>query len=178
MKKTPKNNISGEIKAFSKPRRRFNFIDFLLILFVLAVVFVAVNIVSPMSLIDKLRPDTTHTIQYTVEFTGVSAEYIEKIKENDTVVDAVSKQTLGSVTAVDNNTKYTVLEYNEAANAGVLVEYPDRYNIIVTISASATYRDEIGYRVNDRRIAVGEKMALRFPDFVHEGYCIGLSVES
>ena len=178
MKKTPKQNIDGEIKASSKPRRRFNFIDFLLILFVLAVVFVAVNIVSPMSVIDKLRSDTEHTIQYTVEFTGVSAEYIEKIKENDTVIDAVSKQTMGSVTAVDNHTKYTVLEYNEATDSGVLVEYPDRYNIIVTISASGTYREGVGYRVNDRRIAVGEKMALRFPDFVHEGYCIGLSVES
>lgn len=178
MKKTTKQMTNGEIKPSSRPRRRFNFIDFLLILFVLAIVFVAVNVVSPMSIIDKLKSDTKHTIQYTVEFTGVSAEHLDKIKEADTVVDAVSKQNLGSVTAIDDHKKYSVLEYNEATDMGVPVEHPDKHNVIVTISATATYREGVGYRVNDRRIAVGEKMALRFPDFAQEGYCIGLSIES
>lgn len=178
MKKTPKQTIGGEVKKSSKPRRRFNFIDVLLILLVLAVIFVAVNIVSPMSVMDKLKSETKHTIQYTVEFTGVDNDLLDKIKEKDTVVDAVSKQTLGSVTAVNNHTEYNVLEYNEETDTGVWVKYLDKYNIIVTVRATATYREGIGYRVNERRIAVGEKMALRFPNFAQEGYCIDLSVES
>ena len=57
---------------------------------------------------------------------------------------------------------------------GVLAEYPDKYNVIITISAEASYAAEKGYSVNGTRIAVGEKMSLRFPDYVGEGYCIGV----
>lgn len=164
--------------AVEKRRRRFNFIDLLLIIFVLAVVFVAINIVSPTSLLDKLKKDSVHTIQYTVEFTGVDKSYIDKIGENDTVVDSVSKQNFGSVATVDNNTKYTVLEYNEADDSALLAEHPDKYNLIVTITATATYREGRGYSIGEQRIAVGEKLSLRFPDFAYEGYCINLSVVS
>ncbi len=176
-------NNSSQTKAdgaVRKRRRGFNFIDFLLILFALAVVLTAVNIVSPMSLIDKLRADDSYTVHYTVELTGVEAEFLDKIKESDTVVDAVSKYSLGSVEAVDY-TAHSTLEYNEeagdGAGAGVLTAHKDKYDVLVTVKAQASYMSEKGYFVNDRRIAVGEKMSLRFPDYVGEGYCIARSVE-
>ena len=53
-----------------------------------------------------------------------------------------------------------------------MVEYPDRYNLKVTVTAKAELIEGVGYNVNDRRIAIGEAMSLRFRDFVCEGYCI------
>ena len=48
----------------------------------------------------------------------------------------------------------------------------------VTITATAEYVPGEGYRIDGTRIAVGEAMALRFPDFVCEGYCISVAAEN
>ena len=100
---------------------------------------------------------------------------ILKIKENDIVVDSISKNTLGTVLAVDYNNYYTELTYDEITGQGKMVEYTDRYNVTVTIVAQGVYTKGEGYTVNSRRVAVGEKMSLRFPDYVGEGYCISFS---
>lgn len=168
------NQISVEKKK-EKKRVGFNFIDVILILITLAVIIAAVNIISPMSLIKKLTADDSHKIEYTVEIQNVDGEYIEKIKVNDQAVDSVSKQDLGIVVSVYNPEPYSELGYNEEKGEGVLMSYPDKYNITVIITADADYIRGEGYSVNGNRIAVGEKMSLRFPDFVCEGYCIGFS---
>ena len=161
----------------SKSRRGFNFIDVLLILFILLVIVAAVNIVSPMSVFDRFKTDSERTIEYTVEIIGVDGEFIDKIKEQDVAVDAISKYTLGTVEAVDYNTQYSELKYDEAANAGVLAVYPEKYNVLVTVKATGSYVQGEGFSINGRRIAVGEKLSIRFPDFVCEGYCISLSAD-
>ena len=53
--------------------------------------------------------------------------------------------------------------------------YEDKYNVTVTVTVLAQYEEGEGYSVGDRRIAVGEKLSLRFPNYAAEGYCIGLS---
>ena len=172
MKKVSSQAQNGAVKK----KRSFNFIDVILILIAVVVVLTAINIISPMSFLNDLRSDSQHTIQYTVEITGVDEAYIEKIKENDVVVDANSKYSLGSVTAVDYNTQYSELEYDEDSGAGVMAVYPEKYNVLITITAQGSYSEGSGYSVNDHRIAIGEKMTLRFPNYVGEGYCISLSV--
>ncbi len=168
-------------KAPNTKQRKFNFVDFLLIVLVLAIIAGAVYLFSPGSFINKLGSAKQGTLSYTVEIQGVDGEYLNKIKENDVVVDSVSKNTLGTVAAVDYNTKQTVLEYAEQADGsyvGVLSEYPDQYTVLVTVTAPAEYVAGDGYFVNNCRIAVGEGLALRFPDFAAEGYCISLIPEN
>ncbi len=154
-----------------KLKRGFNFVDVLLLLFVAAIIFVAVNIVSPRSLISKLRGDNTRAIEYTVELVGVDSEFADKVKEGNTVIDAVSKNNIGSVKSVENNVYFQLEE-------GTVVEYDDKINLLITVSATATYTEGKGYAVNERRIAVGEKLSVRFPDFAGEGYCVGFSSAS
>lgn len=160
-----------------KTRRGFNFIDVLLILFVLLVIVTAINIVSPMSVFDRFKTDEERTIEYTVEIIGVDGEFIDKIKENDVAVDAVSKHMLGTVEIVDYNTQYSELKYDEEANAGVLAVYPEKYNVQITIKAVGSYTAGEGFMINNKRIAVGEKLSIRFPNFACEGYCISLSAD-
>jgi cell division protein FtsL len=166
-----------EAAVVKKKTYRFNILDVLLILLTIGVIFVAVNIISPMSFIKKLQSDSTHTIEYTVEFIGVDEDFIDAIKENDKVMDSVSKNSLGTVVAVDYNTHYSELKYDEENKVGKLVDYADKYNVTVTITADGSYISGEGYNVNARRIAVGEKMSLRFPDYVGEGYCISFTVD-
>ena len=175
--KLKSKNETNEAVVVKKKNYRFNILDVLLILLAIGIVFVAVNIISPMAFIKNLQADSNHTIEYTVEFIGVDEEFIEAIKENDKVMDSVSKNSLGTVIAVDYNTHYSELKYDEENKAGKLVDYADKYNVIVTITAEGNYVEGEGYNVNAHRIAVGEKMSLRFPDYVGEGYCISFSVD-
>ena len=73
--------------------------------------------------------------------------------------------------SVENNVYFQLEE-------GTVVEYDDKINLLITVSATATYTEGKGYAVNERRIAVGEKLSVRFPDFAGEGYCVGFSSAS
>lgn len=163
-----------------KKTGHFNFIDFILIVLVCAILAAVIYIFAPFSKLRTQFANDSKTVEYTIEVLGVDEAFINKIKENDTVIDSVSKNKLGTVTAVDYNTKYTELQYVQQGDqkVGVLAEYPHKYNITVTISVSADYVAESGYSVGNVRIAVGELYSLRFPDYACEGYCIGLTVAS
>lgn len=157
---------------------RFNLIDLILVVLVLLVIAILFQVFSPFSLIKKLSSNQTREIQYTVEFSGVDAEFINRIKEEDLVINSVSKNNMGKVVTVSYY-PYSEFHYVETENEGhgELLEHPNKSNLIVTISATANYVEGSGYSVNSTRIAVGEKLALRFPDYVAEGYCIYLETE-
>ena len=176
------NSMNENSISKNKKRSRFNFIDFIFVLIIILAIATLVYIFSPISFIKDLANKQPQQIQYTVEIGMVDESFINKISENDTVVDSVSKNTIGTVTAVDYNTKYSELnmieqklEDGSVKKVGELVEYPNKYNVIVTITADAEYSAGNGYTVNAKRIAVGEKMSIRFPDYICEGYCIGVT---
>ena len=168
-----KNNNTAAGARAPKSRRRFNFIDLLIILAIVLLGAIVVNLFFPDSVFKSKQ--TREEIQYTVEFVGVDEELVNKIKENDTAIDSVSKYSVGSVMLVDSSTLYSELRYDEDSRAGKFAIYEDKYNVLVTISVMADYTEGEGYSVGGRRIAVGEKLSLRFTDFAGEGYCINLS---
>ncbi len=166
--------ISGKVK---NKKKGLNFVDFLLILIVIAIIGGIVYMFSPISFLKKATSAVEGTLDYTIEIRNVDVSFIDNIKENDIVIDSVSKNTLGTVSAVDHNTKYAelgyqIVEQEQEKYEGFMMEYPDRYNVIVTITANANYIAGQGYDVNNCRIAVGEKLYLRFSDYVCEGYCV------
>ena len=131
----------------------------------------------PSSAIRSITADKTVEIDYAIEIIGVDEEFIDNIKQDDTVLDSVSKSNLGTVTAVDYSIQYTELKYSEEEDSGVLSPVLGKYNVIVTVSATAEYEEGKGYSVNGTRIAVGEKINARFPDYVCEGYCISIPLD-
>jgi len=173
------SNKDITIKANKKEKAkngRFNLIDLILVVLVLLVIAILIQVFSP-TLIQKLSSNQTKEIQYTVEFLGVESEFADKIKEEHLVIDSVSKNQIGTVIAINNNDPYEELQYVENSDVGILSPYPNKVNVQVTIKVTADYAKEYGYSVNGTRIAVGEKLSLRFPDYVAEGYCIGLEAE-
>ena len=170
-------SIAKDRKAeTTKRKRRFNFVDFLILVFVALFIFLGVYVIKPVSLIRRWMDNETYTVEYTVEIENVDEQFIENVRIGQICLDSVSKSELGSVVDVDGNTEYVVLEYDETNEQGVLTPYPDRYNLLITVHAECTYEEGRGYFANGTRIAVGEAMALRFSDFVGEGYCIGFTV--
>ena len=173
------NNLNNTSMAATKAKKKkgFNFIDFVIILIVLAIIGGTVYLFSPISFLKKASSAIEGTLDYTIEIRNVDITFIDNIKENDIVIDSVTKKQLGTVSTVDHNTKYAELNYQSAdreqgKDEGFMMEYPNRYNIIVTITSSADYIVGEGYTVNNCRIAVGKKLYLRFSDYVCEGYCV------
>lgn len=169
-------NENTGAKAAKKRKIRFNLIDFLLVIIALLVVAVLLYVFLPNSFISNLLADDSTTIQYAVEFKGIDEAFLESIKENDIVIDSVTKAEIGTVTAVDYSTQYTELKYDEESRTGVLSVVPNKYNVIVTITANAAYDATKGYTISGIRIAAGELIAARFPNFACEGYCISVPI--
>ena len=178
------NNITNSSSKQKKAKRSFNVIDFLVLLIIVTIIGASLYAIFSWSSIKSLWSTSTVYLQYTVELRGVDEEFINKIKAGDTVTDAVSKNQLGVVERVDSIEKYTVLDYTQSeiqgedgkastvTYNGVLSEYPDKYNVTVYISSSAVYESGVGYTVNGRRIAVGEAIEMRFPEFSSTAYCV------
>ena len=182
------NNTNNSATMQKNSKRKFNIIDFLVILIVVAIVGVSIYSVFSWSDTKKLWSTRTVEFNYTVELKGVDQEFIDKIKVEDVVTDGATKNQLGKVDRVDNTEKYWVVDYKKEPIIGdngeptgednyafTKAEHPYKYNITVYISSSAEYEEGIGYTVNGKRIAVGEAIDLRFPEFSQTGYCVSIN---
>ena len=175
------NTPTSANSAPQKRKGRFNFVDLTLVIVAVLILGAIIYLVSPISFVKNLINKETKNIRYQIEFTNVDEKFIENIKAGDAVIDGVSKNPLGTVVGVDHNTKYTELgvekevdEYDNPTGEykAVMIEYPERYNVKVTIEASSSFYEGKGYTVSSIRIAVGEKLSLKFPEFAGVGYCI------
>ncbi len=171
------NNISNNGNG-AKKNRKFNVVDFLIILIFVALIAVLVYAISPGTQIKKLLNQNEVNIQYVVEIRGVDKEFCNLIKDNDAVIDSVTKKSLGTVSSVESIENSTELQYqidekNEIS--GILVEDPQKYDITLIITANAEYEENVGYTINGCRIAVGEQMFFRFPKYNCSGYCVAIS---
>ena len=65
-----------------KIKRKFNFIDFLVLLIIISVIALSIYTVVSWSNIKSLLSTSSVNLQYTVEFRGVDEEFINNIKNN------------------------------------------------------------------------------------------------
>ena len=153
---------------------RFNAIDALLILIILAAITISV-----MYFIPEIASDFTSgndvKITYVIEFRGVDSDFVTKIKSNDIVYEAGKNYKYGIVKAVEND-NYNTLIYNDTSGVAELKPHPELRNIIVTVECDATYIEGRGYTINGERIAVGKQYNLRFPTFAGSGYCVDVKI--
>lgn len=172
------NNASHKI-AKKSGGKKFNFIDFLIVLVIAVVIAVLIYVFSPWSKIENIWTDNAVELTYFVEIKDVPPEYIDQIKSGDTVIDSVTKSSIGKITDVSYNTSY-VYEYEVVGNKAVCnqVNSPAQKDgnvpetVLIKITAQADYKKDVGYTVSGTRIAVGELIDLRLPMYTCSGYCV------
>ena len=173
------NNNSIQQKK-KRSRKKFNLIDFLLIVVILLITASLVYLFLPSSWVKNITADKTVQIRYVVEVKGVDGQYINNIAASQLVQDSVSKGDIGYVEAVENN-PYSELRYDQIKDpdSGIGVRSPidGKYDLTITITAAAHYEDGEGYTVNGTRIAVGERIYTKFPNYACEAYCIGVEAQ-
>lgn len=161
-------------RPVKKKKGRFNFMDLFLVLLAAGIIFLVVFVIDPFSINLFGEEDHSVTLEYTVRIENVEGALVDKIKIRDEVIDASVKTSLGYVNAVENDTPYTEPYYDSQEDAVSMKEYPDRYDLVITVTADAIFTEGVGYTVNGRRVAVGTQFYLMFPEFLGTGYCIGM----
>ena len=126
-------SISNNGNTAVKKKRKFNFIDFLIVLLLVALIAVTVYATSPWSHIEKLWGADKVVLDYTVEIRGVDDQFISLIESGDIAINSVTKGNMGVVTDIERDTKTTSLYYPPDSHGevqGSLVEHPNKYDII------------------------------------------------
>lgn len=154
-------------------RGAFNLVDAVLLAVAAITVALAVLFLDPFSLGIFQAEEESVTLSYTVCISGVDAVYLNKISEGDTVLDAVTRASLGNVSAAITEQSHQVLRYDERLG-GVMQTVPETYDVWVTVTAEGAFEKGIGYKVAGKRIAVGREYTLLFPNFAGKGYCTAI----
>ena len=158
-----------------KAKRKFNFIDFLIVLVIIAILGIVIYVFSPWAQIEKLWSNDDVELTYFVEIKDVDIEYIDSIKEGDEIINSVNKNSLGTISEISKMEKAYVYDYVLDENGNmtcVLSEQPKKYNITIKVTVDAEFESNVGYSVGGTRIAIGEMLDLRLPKYVCSGECI------
>lgn len=161
-------------KRIQTNKFRFNIIDALLIL-VIIVAAVSLSWIVTSRDVGKGN-DGISEITYKIVVRNMREEFRNLVSVGDTIIDSVHLFTLGEVTDVSYSaSKYTGT--NKNTNEVVISDYPERIDMTITVSSPAEIIDG-SYMIGGLEIAVGSYLSFRAPDFVAEGYCLEMDVNS
>ncbi len=165
---------TGGFGAVKRKRGSFNVVDLLFVALVVAVLFAVIFLINPFSVSVFGGNERSVILEYTLEIGYVEASLTDNIRLGDEAISSVNNASLGRVSAVRNDILYTEAYYNSYTDAVTMKEYPDRYNLQITITSEATFEEGKGYAVKGNRIAVGGEYSVMFPNYVGSGYCISM----
>ncbi len=165
---------------------RFNIIDVLIILTVLAI---GVVMYYYMSARNSVASSLETEIEYTVELKTVHKDYVDNIKEGDHVFETVREQQIGEVVSVEISPAYNIatdtltgemyVSYYPEINVpeDTTQEYEpeyEYYNVKVGIKGKFKKSDK-GYSINAFDLVIGQLVYMRVPEYVGQGYCIAIN---
>lgn len=149
--------------------RKFNFIDALMILLVIAVI----GVVAYLFLNNKIfSTDEKTEILYTIRIDRVKNELIDDIKKlekGQTITDSVRGYDLGKIEKIEI-TQATANLTNRSKGYIFKDNYPDYSQIVITVRADSV-EEPYGYDLNGYKIMVGAKVDFRTPYLISYGYC-------
>ncbi len=165
---------TGGFGAVKTKRGKFNFVDLLFLVLVTAILFAVVFLIDPFSMNVFGGTEKNVVLEYTIQIEYVEASLVDNVHLGDEALNAVNKASLGRVSALRNDILYSEAYYDSEADVVSMKEYPDRYNLQITITADAVFEAGKGYSVKGSRMAVGGQYSLMFPEYVGSGYCISM----
>lgn len=174
--KSPPGN--ERIMNREKKKARFNFIDAVIILIILAIIAAAAYlIVTDMQ--QAKNPRQTGNMDFTVRISAVSEAALSLFEQGAVVKDSVTGEVIGEIAAVrSEKTRYfgntaVANDTDPAEESGYTVpvsEYDDKYDVYVTVIATAG-KDARGiHYVGNTKILVGSTVYFKIPSFASISY--------
>mgnify|MGYP004455938049 CR=1 FL=1 len=157
---------------------RFNFVDVLIIVMVLAIIAVVVY----MSVSDKkVAASSEKVVTYTVKLSGVNKDYLPLIKKGETVTDSSTGALIGTITDVTSEKSKHVGSKITADTLGnryiSYSEYDNLYDVFVTMTVKADVDSRGIAYVNKNKVLVGSKIYFRCGTFAAASFCTAFSIE-
>lgn len=155
----------------SKRKFRFNIIDALIILLVLA----AVGVIGYVVASEKQAPEEVKQdkkIQYVIQITELTDEFTGNIKPGETLYEVETNKKLGVVTACNSEKTYYI-GTDSKKGVQVISEIDGRSNMFVTLEADASFKDNI-YTVNGVSILVGTSIRFITPGLTSGAVVVSL----
>lgn len=153
-------------------RSRFNFLDILIVLFVLAVAVVGYKYFLNTS----EKSSNVKEISYVVELKRKSADYQEQIKPGDDILDAIKGGYYGKVTDVTWE-KCTEINTNVETGEFVKADVKDRYNYYITITGIPTTYTDSKIMFASQDVRVGNEIYIRSKNYSGAGYVVDMDID-
>lgn len=157
----------------NKKKFKFNFVDILIILIIIAAgvvlssVFIGNNSAAT-------QPQTSNVkVQYVIELPDVDDRFENTVKEGQAVRDAIERKSLGKVVGVQTN-PYEVITFDYTEGIEKVAVVDGKVVITVTIEADATETDR-AFIIDGCEMRVGQKYSIEFPEMYGIGYCIKIN---
>lgn len=166
-----RTNGFGSVK---KKRGKFNWVDLLILALAIIVLLAVILILTPFSETSLVGNGKKVVLEYTVELEYVEASLTDNIQLGDRALNAATKTELGRVNMIKNDILYAEAYYDRELDSVSMKEYPDRYNLQITITSDALFESGVGYTVKGTRVAVGGEYSLMFPNYLGTGHCISI----
>ncbi len=151
---------------------KFNLVDFVIILIILAIIGAAAFLIvqERHSHINNRRMGN---MSFTVRISSVEEDALTLFEKGTTVKDSVSGEVIGEIVAVNSEkTKYygTVAKKNGDGYELPVSEYDTKYDVYVTVVASAGLDDRGIHYIGDTKILIGSTVYFKIPSFTSISY--------
>lgn len=155
----------------NEKRKRFNFIDVILLIVILAILSVFVYIGFKAYDNYYLKEASGTSIRYEILVEDISNDIKYTINSGDTVIETQTLTIVGKVVSYEANPSEFVGV--DRKGQSVLSEHPTKSDILITVEVKAT---GIGgtYDINGYGITVGKEMNFRIPGLSATGKCVSV----
>ncbi len=157
----------------NQKKTRFNFVDAVILLIVLAVIATAVYLIVN-ELKPTQKPRQTGTMDFTVRIASVDEAALSLFTNGIFVKDSVTGETIGEIVAVrSEKTKYYGTVAVSDGNGGYVVpssEYSEKYDVYVTVLCSAETVSRGIQQVGSTKLLIGATVYFKIPSFTSISY--------
>lgn len=119
-------------------------------------------------------PKNTQTVHYVVELEQLHQQTAEMIAEGDEIYERTKKEFMGTVQSVEVTPARTLTK-NELEGTFQFVEVPERYNVVMEVTAQAVDREDGIVLESGLEARAGTSVRVLGPGYYGAGYI--LSVE-
>ena len=157
----------------NKNKAQFNLLDALIVILMLGLIGVVVySLVGGFGKTDDKEPTA---ITFDVKISNVKETTLPVIMQGIAVRDSVTGKEIGTVVSVrtEKSRYYGGVHADESGNYVLgVTEYPDEYDVYVTISATANADDRNIFYVGNTRMIIGETVYFQVKSFSAVSYIV------
>ena len=158
-----------------KKQFRFNLVDLLLILVIIAAVGAVIYIFAGNRVFGKEATE----IEYTVEVTMIKNDLlpeVRKMQEGDTVIDSVRGYNLGNLVSYSLEDAYMLTTDLKSGTVKKVYfpQEPGFSRLTVTVRSQCSKQNGV-YDINGKTMAVGLDVPFRTSRLVGDGYCTSIT---